>query len=325
MLRKFEYQELGRRSYRRTLLFCFLLCISVISPISYATSIKVAIIASKESITQQFIVEELQRSLNKMFSGKEVNLEFSLYEPNNLPTNIPLHSLWITVGFSAATSYYELEIDSPVLHGLLPRSILLTIIEGNRKRNIQVHGIHLDQPPIRLLNLVSAASPKFTHIGVLLGPSSSSFQFALNEYARKAGITLHTENISTQSDLIAALERVLVNSHVLLALPDPLIYNRYSIQKILLATYRRKVPVVSFSSALVRAGASMAVHTTQEQIAHQLAEEAFSIIDNPRRPGTFISPPKYFSVSINQQVLRSLELSIPDDESLLRKLLELEK
>jgi ABC-type uncharacterized transport system substrate-binding protein len=107
-----------------------------------------------------------------------------------------------------------------------------------------------------------------------------------------------------------------------MAIPDPLIYNRETAQPILLTSYRHQKPVFGYSQSYVRAGALAAVYSSAKQIAKQAVE----ITLKAQAAGALPPPqvPKYFSVMVNPQVARSLNIPLMDEEELQKKMLRLE-
>ncbi|MEJ2394559.1 MAG: hypothetical protein P8Z77_07195, partial [Candidatus Thiodiazotropha sp.] len=104
-----------------------------------------------------------------------------------------------------------------------------------------------------------------------------------------------------------ALSYLLDDIDVLLALPDARIHNSLTISHILTTAYRNNLPVVGFSSAYVKAGATAAVYTSPEDIAHQIADTVIEYlltqhVVNDRQQAS------YFSISFNFEVARSLGL-----------------
>ena len=92
---------------------------------------------------------------------------------------------------------------------------------------------------------------------------------------------------------------------------------------LLLTSYRYQKPVFGFSQSYVRAGALAAVYSSSKQLAKQAAEIA---IKSQQAPGVLPPPqvPKYFSVVVNYQVARSLNLQVADEDSINKKMLALE-
>jgi ABC-type uncharacterized transport system substrate-binding protein len=103
---------------------------------------------------------------------------------------------------------------------------------------------------------------------------------------------------------------VLAEADVLLALPDTRVFNAGSLQNILITTYRQRVPLVAFSAAYVKAGATLALYASPAQAASQAAAMVRIFLG-----GRGLLPPQSaleFSVALNERVARSLGL--PDDD-----------
>ena len=90
-------------------------------------------------------------------------------------------------------------------------------------------------------------------------------------------------------EIYPALTKVLASADVILAMPDPMIFNNGTIHNILLAAYREERPLIGFSPAYVRAGALAAVYSTPQQIAHQIAETIQRALDGQAVATTGVS------------------------------------
>ena len=118
---------------------------------------------------------------------------------------------------------------------------------------------------------------------------------------------LRTAIIGKRRDVGEALSLLLSDIDVLLALPDSRIHNSKTISHILTTAYRNNIPVIGFSSAYVKAGATGAIYTSPDNIAQQLAEVIFDIITKQNRINDSQTA-SYFSVIFNYEVTRSLGL-----------------
>jgi len=112
-----------------------------------------------------------------------------------------------------------------------------------------------------------------------------------------------------------ALQSLLPESDVLLAIPDPVAVNASTIYGLLLTSYRAQVPVVGFSEGLVKAGALLGLFSTASQQGKQGAEIATRILAGD---GGLPAPqyPKYFTVRANYSVARSLGLRLEEEAAL---------
>jgi putative tryptophan/tyrosine transport system substrate-binding protein len=137
----------------------------------------------------------------------------------------------------------------------------------------------------------------------------------LHACSKKLNLKINAVQI-INGDLPAAIDKLLQNSDVLLALPDYKIYNRHSVKNILLSAYRLRIPVVGFSDSFVNAGAVAATYSSPDQIARQLTSIILDRMKNGALPDTGTVYPEYFSVSTNRQVANALYISLPSENSI---------
>lgn len=225
--------------------------------------------------------------------------------------------LVVAIGAVAAYRVAALASGPPVLFTLIP----IQTWDALKLKSPAVEprsAVCLDQPAERLLRLVRIALPKRNRIGLVLSGDSSRLLGPLQRAASGLGFAVTWEAIESQSQLLPALQRVLAESDVLLTLPDPGVLNRDTAQAILLTSYRHHEPVIGYSQAYVSAGALAAVHTTPAQIGRQTAENISEWLLSGKLPAWQL--PKYFEVSVNYHVARSLGIDLPPETELLEKL-----
>jgi ABC-type uncharacterized transport system substrate-binding protein len=235
----------------------------------------------------------------------------------------PAPDLILTVGTEAAAAVLHGQPAAPVYCSLLPQAAYSPLLAGGERAPTS-SALYLDQPVARQLRLIRLALPRLARIGVVLGPESRQGEAALRRAAAGLGLTLRVEVIHEERHLVGALHRVMDEADVLLAVPDPLVFNRHTAQSVLLATYRLGKPVVGYSRAYVGAGALLAVYSTPAQIGRQLGEW---LLARPEPAGRLPPPrhPRYFSVDVNERVAHSLGYEIVPEEELARRLLEADK
>ncbi|MFN2308758.1 MAG: ABC transporter substrate-binding protein [Gammaproteobacteria bacterium] len=235
--------------------------------------------------------------------------------------------LIVPVGIRATALVLRQAGDLPVLSVLVPAHSYQTLLADTDSGNTAKRrsALYLDQPLARQLDLLRLILPEVTRLGVLAGAHADPQLPALQRLSDLHGLTLITEAVAAGTNPVPALGRLLDHAQVLLALPDPAVFNRASLRAILLTTYRSNVPVLGFSRAYVDAGALAAVYSSARQLGTQAGEWIAELATHPDwRPG----PPRhpaYFSVSVNTQVARSLGLSVPDEHRLLIDLRALEE
>lgn len=222
--------------------------------------------------------------------------------------------LLIAVGSKGGHGLESLPSDVAVLF-VLPRQSLDSSTLGDRTTS----AVYGDIPPGRWMNLAQLIEGKRGRtIGILAGPVTAARVARLEAAAGERAMHLHVERIDRENDAGPAVERLVRDASLLLALPDPVAHTAGTVPPLLLITYRTGVPVIGYSEAYLRAGAAAVLYSTPDQIAQQVVEMVGVF-----RQGKGLPPPtytKYFSVGINQSVARSLGLSLPQPAELEARL-----
>ncbi len=235
----------------------------------------------------------------------------------------PRPRVLVALGTEACAALAAAPGDAPGLCALIPRSSFERLLRtSGRKASAQFTAIYLDQPLKRQLALIRLALPQAQRVGILWGPDSGMRAPQLRQLAGANSLSLVEASVDASTGIFAALKPVL-DSDVLLALPDPLVYNSNSIQNILLSALRAKVPMVAFSPAYVRAGALLSLHTTPAQAGSQAATLVNDVLHDKPLPGVTVES-NDFEVAVNAPVARALNLSL-DAQALRLELRQLER
>jgi putative ABC transport system substrate-binding protein len=228
--------------------------------------------------------------------------------------------LIVTVGMQATQMLADAPSTAPILATLVPKQSIDKLLSQHKHEAHGFSAIYIDQPVARQLALFKIGLPGRKKLGVILGTETQDRFKLLQAGAHEQKIQLVAETINAEDELIPALQRVLAESDALLALPDPLAFNKNNAYSILLTSYRYQAPVIGYSQAYVKAGALMAVYSNPAQIGHQAGEMLLRFLAS--KAGGLPAPqyPKYFSVSVNNQVARSLGIRMEDETVLTEKL-----
>lgn len=314
-----------------SLRYGILSCLLLLLPLgAWADELRVTLLPSREGGAYQRVIEAIQQQVRQS-ADKTVSLStVSLEEYARHSTDIEQESdLLVSIGMRATDSVARRHGSTPLLATLVPYSGLaasLNKIDANSAsaEPRSISAILLDQPVSRPLSLTRLLLGKHKPIGIPLGPDSRRQQLEIERVAARLGLSIEIETIDSPANLMHHLSRLLERSDVLLALPDPAIFNRQSVRHILLSSYRKRVPVIGFSRSYVTAGALAAAYSTPRQIGRQAGEIIVSLHnDVARLPAAFIEP-RYFSVSINGQVARSFGFTEISAERLKREIMRLE-
>lgn len=292
-----------------SLLVALLLCVNAACRAQTAT---IVVVQSDASPAQQ----EFLDSLKGYLSRSEVPASLVFVTSQELDKVPPGTRLLLPVGARAAEAALALDNALPMLLALQPRNVFERLQARSARR---LSAVFLDQPPERQLNLLRLALPDYHRVALLLGPESAGRSSGL---ASGRGLHLISENVANEGELFPALQKVLADADLLLAVPDGLVYNRQTLPNILLTTYHHKIPVVGFSPAYVRAGAALALYSTPSQMAEQCADSIKAFLAG--RPLPSAQYPRDFSIGINSHVARALGLNLPDETILHNRLRQME-
>jgi len=289
----------------------------------------VLVVLTEGSAAQSEVLASMRAGLSEALDRKVTLRTITTADVADLaaqagPRRLP--DLVVTVGTDAARVVLAQQFPVPVYCTFLPEAaydaLLPTPTPGTAADRARHSALYIDQPFIRQMQLLHLALPQRTRIGVVLGPESRESEPALQRAAAAAGLMLRVEEITEEKQLIQALYRVMEEADVLLAVPDPLVFNRHTAQDVLLTTYRLGKPVAGYSRAYVSAGALLAVYSTPAQIGRQVGETLRALSDRPGRSLPTPQHPRYFSVEVNERVARSLGLNVENADVLVRKLAE---
>ncbi|HEY1182132.1 MAG TPA: ABC transporter substrate binding protein [Rhodocyclaceae bacterium] len=292
--------------YLRGLLILLLLSCQILR--AQAATVWIAI--SEGSADYGAVAEEVRNSLLRADAQVDVSIRPWTEVAQGGAAQV---KLIVSVGSPAFVGLAEASANgrigrTPLLASLLPRSVFEA---QRRKMTGPVTAVVLDQPAVRQMALLRYAFPNMRRVGVMLGPDSLWSQSQFDKAAADLGLQANIYTVGGDADIYPTLRRVLEENDLLLAVPDTTVYNGGTIQNVLLASYRQRVPLIGFSPAYVRAGAMLALYSTPRQIGSQTARMARSLLAETPVPA--LQMPAEFVVSVNVNVARSLGFRLSED------------
>lgn len=261
----------------------------------------------------------LRDALRSGSGGQNLDVKIALWRDLQLGQG-PAPAMVVTMGSGAYRGMVERASREPALAALplvatlLPRSSFDAIAPAP---NARATAVLLDQPVARYAELLRRAMPDYRRVGVVFGPTTLPLRQPLAEALASRGFQLVDAIVpagASADAVFPALSSVLQSCDVLLALPDALVVNAASLQNMLIAAYRQRIPMVSYSAAHVRAGATLALHTTPAQSAAQTVTVLRRMLAGRQLPPVQLADT--FEVVANEQVARSLGLALPDISAL---------
>lgn len=286
--------------------------------VATGSSAQVLVVLSDETASYEEVAAEMRVQMRSVRDGR---LRIDAVTADGVrgmdATLLGSYELVVTVGLAAAQAALDREHASvtPMLCLLIPRLAYERMTSGRASgRERRPSAVFIDQPLSRQLQLIRIALPQAHRVGVVFGPSSILVRDELRERARERDLVLKSAEVTDAAGVYGALQGLLPESDVLLAIPDAVAVNASTIYGLLLTSYRAQIPVVGFSEGLVKAGALLGLFSTSAQQGRQGAEIAARVLAGEAPPAP--QYPKYFTVRGNYSVARSLGLRLPDEAAL---------
>ena len=133
-------------------------------------------------------------------------------------------------------------------------------------------------------------------------------------------LTLNRYQVDPDNKLLPVLRDLLQHNDSLLMLPQQSIYNRDTVKGVLLASYRSRRPVVSYSPAHVKSGAVASIYSSPVDIGRHLAILINQGLENEPGTGSPFQFARFYSITTNSRVAGALGLVLPAEHNLRSRL-----
>lgn len=273
-------------------------------------TLKIAFVSKSESKKQQDLIKQTQQELQR----KQLLVSVDTYTSDTFFSalkNKPDYDLIVAIGSKVTQQLRRQPTGIPTV------SIFISSIGYKNDPLPQHTAIFIDQPPSRYLALIKEILPHSHTVSLLYSDYSDTFYRQLRQAASQQQLQVNGQKVSNENDIYSALDNAVQNGDVLLAIPDPNIYNRRTIKTIFLTSYQDEIPIVGFSDSYTTAGAVSSLHSTISDISKQLAETIVYFTQNDRTLPVS-SYPRYFHISTNSKVANSLSITL-DEPSILQE------
>lgn len=296
------------------------------------------ILKSAETLFYRQAGESVRQHLPQHLAVKDYSLDGRLDRAQDMGELIRgIHPrLVLAIGLKAALAAKSELPDIPILfcmvvhpeeHGLPAENMV---------------GIRTKISPATQLHQINTLLPKARAIGLLYDEhKTGAFVAEARAKAKNMGMTLVATSVSRQDDLAGALQALLPQIDLLWIIQDPTIVMEESIDLLIQSSLRNKVPVFTFSTALVQRGALGALQVRPSDIGLQAARVAQAMLDHhgpsaptllePERPqlALNLNTAEFLGLSPNQAVVRTAAILFggPGDvaqqeQSLLKEMLQ---
>jgi putative ABC transport system substrate-binding protein len=214
---------------------------------------------------------------------------------------------YLALGAAAFQAAVDARLDAPVVSLFASRQAYERTTRA--AANVPATAIFGEPAPTQQMRLIASLYKRQVAVGVLISEQSRSIEQALRGAASESGLRLEIARVGQDGGLTRALNQLGTATLVLIQ-PDSALYSQTSLRELLESTYRRRMPVIGFSAALVAAGTLASAYTdirdTLPQLDGLLDQIAAGRLPGPRYPA-------YWRVAVNDSVARSLDVVV--DES----------
>jgi ABC-type uncharacterized transport system substrate-binding protein len=235
--------------------------------------------------------------------------------------------LFVPLGQRALKEVLKYSGDIPVLASLISKYDFDRVIRNSRHPdNNNLGAIYIDQPLDRHLLFSKLVLPNVNRFSFIVNNDN---EYTIDKLNLLDQDKYRIDILNPGDNVISTLSHILIDADAIIAVPDPIIFNLRTTRNILLSAYRKRVPIIGFSESYVKAGALAAIYSTPEFIGKQTGEVISQLIKQNLSQNKALPLPrvhaKYFSISVNKRVSRSLGLPVIDEDSLEKDLLQIEK
>jgi ABC-type uncharacterized transport system substrate-binding protein len=297
--------------FRDLSLFVILLSIAFAIPSdSYAKDSNILILLSDNDDVYLDVATTITNSTIKLCRNTNLSCQDANFEIGQISSlkgkfgHEHDHRVIVTLGIKASDFAKQHFSDNLIISALLPKKSNITTYSDRKVSNH--YYLYLDQPIQRSLLLISSLSDSFKNIGLLISKNDETTEKILSHSASSLELTLHIEKIDKAYQIGTSLNRLLKKSDILLALPDTRIHNQSTVSNILISAYRKRIPLIGFSSAYVKAGALAAVYSSPEDVAFHVRDNIAKIYSGEKIDENEQNA-EYFSILFNSEVARSLD------------------
>lgn len=263
-----------------------------------ATAREIRIVSPPDAGTQKHIIQALKSHYPGLLFDAD-------------PTSLDLRhstSPVVALGPAALRRTLELDFRAPLISALSSSQAYRRLLAASSRDPSACTALFAEASPAAQMQLIAAIFERKVTVGALLSDASSYLEKPLRQAAIQAGLELQLARTESGQDPVRVIN-ALGGIHVLLAVPDNTLYTPDTLRSVLESTYRRGLPVIGFSAATVTAGTLASAWSDPEDIAADLIELLDSLGTNALPEARY---PRYWRVTINENVARSLGLSITD-------------
>ena len=216
-------------------------------------------------------------------------------------------SVLITLGSQAVDLALEEVPDVPIV-----ATLVLDLAHVRAARNAT--GVSLEFSPETSLTWLTRILPGRDAVGVLYDPGlNQQVVDAAGPFAAGLDLTLHGEAVRTPRDLRVAMEQLERRADVLWGIPDRTVFSAQTAEKVLLFSFRKRLPFVGLSAEWVKAGAIYALERDYRDVGKQCGELVVKILGGTPPHALLPQTPRTVVYDVNLRTAKQLRITLSDE------------
>lgn len=295
---------------RALLLACWalaLFCFTALGAPDHAGAAEVAILKSADLAAYNQAVAGFKAAMPSSTTFVEYDMQGDVGRGQKLARKIRASdtTLLLAVGVKAALVAKLEIVDIPVIFCMVLDPAKHDLKAPN------MTGIRLEVPINRQFSTMRSVLPSLKRIGVLYDPEKTGHLIEeARLLAKSMGIELIAKQVGTEKEVPAGLRALLSQVDALWLVPDSTVLTEDSLKFVLGTALDLNVPVIGFSSELVRSGALVGLSVGYEDVGRQAGVLAKKILTDDYKPSSATLPPDRLRLALNLKTAKFLHIMI---------------
>lgn len=285
-------------------------CLLILPSFTYAQERVLSIFSNNGSVSRNFISKIESLSSSELVFHKSNYTEIDKEQINQ-------YSIIVAVGVKAARALSKYKTKASIVYTLIPDNELLQ--SGIKCKSSKCYKVFLNQPVMNYVRLFNVLFPYGRRLVFATTDNNSVVSKTVKRLSNKNNIHHKEIIIKANQNISRIFESELKEKDVLLALPDPGIYNASNARSIILSSYHANVPIISYSKSFAKAGAMIGLYSGIDDLAKTTLSVITAISSGSPVTKKEIYPDN-FAVEINYAVARSLNIEIDSENDIKRKM-----
>jgi putative tryptophan/tyrosine transport system substrate-binding protein len=267
---------------------------------------RILLLASDDSTLHQRILSALERQLRGLDPVIARSVAGTAEGTRLVPAFDCARCLIVTSGVTALRDALDSSSSASILSIAIPEESFEQI-SASRGDPGRLSAIYMDVSLVDMLRVVDNRLRDVHSVGIVTFDGRYLERERARGHVPTGNPRLREYQAGRPGELVDVFEKAGRENQVLLALPHPEIYNRDTIVRIMLTTYRTGTPMIGYSEAMNHAGALMSVFASPEILGEDAGQTIATALINGRWDPLHRHTAR-FNVIVNQQVARSLRI-----------------